>query len=123
MRFVDTDALGHINNASYAYYLELARIDLMRSVGLRFGSLILARLAIDFRRQLRFDDEVEVVTEVEAIGNSSIRLRQRVLTETEVAAVATSVVVHFDYSAQRPQPVPDDLRGRLAAFMPDAPPG
>jgi acyl-CoA thioester hydrolase len=122
IRFSDTDALGHVNNASFAHYLELARVELMRSAGLRFGSLILARLAIDFRRQLYADDPVEVTTEVEVIGRSSVRLRQRVLTGDEVAAEATSVVVHFDYATQRPQAVPDELRERLAAFAgPGAP--
>lgn len=122
LRFSDTDAQGHVNNASYARFLELARIELMRAVGVPLRSLILARLAIDFRRQLHFGDAVEVTTAVEAIGTSSIRLQQRVLTGDEVAAEATSVVVHFDYDEQRPRPVPDELRGRLAAYSGSAPP-
>lgn len=121
LRFSDTDALGHVNNASYAHFLEAARIELMREVGVRLGNLILARLAIDFRRQLRFGDAVEVITVIESIGDSSIRMRQQVLTGTEVAAEATSVVVHFDYSRQRPHPVPAEMRAALARFIPAQP--
>lgn len=118
LRFVDTDALGHVNNANFAQFVELARVDLMRGLGVRQGTMILARLEIDFRRQVYFGDRVEVVTEVAAIGRSSVTLGHRVLAEDEVAAEATSVVVHFDYEAQRSKPLPPELRERLRAFAP-----
>jgi acyl-CoA thioester hydrolase len=116
LRFVDTDALGHVNNASFAKFVELARIDLMVGAGLRRGTLILARLTLDFRRQVYFGDAVEVTTEVVRTGRTSVTLRHLVMAENEVAAEATSVVVHFDYQAQRPQPLTPAIRERLQAF-------
>ena len=62
VRFNDTDALGHLNNTSYALYAEHARITFFQDVGGSVGSLILAHLSLDFRQQVKFGDNVAVET-------------------------------------------------------------
>jgi len=113
VRFADTDALGHVNNAAYASYAELGRIALLRSVSWDEGGPILARIAIDFHAQVRLGSRVVVTTEVTRIGRSSIGLQQEVLADGACAASIASVVVWFDYDAQRPVPVPDHVRAVL----------
>lgn len=117
MRFSDTDALGHINNGSFAIYAEVARLALLSELGESFRSLILAHLSIDFRRQVHFGDRIEVDTAVEKVGTTSITLRQVVLANGEAAAEVHSVVVLFDYAAQRPRPLPPDARALLGPFL------
>ncbi len=117
MRFSDTDALGHVNNASYAVYAELARLEFMQHVGKVVRALILAHLAIDFRRQVALGDRVVVSTTVARIGTSSVTLQQTVWANQQPAAEIRSVVVHFDYATQRPVPLPDDVRAQLAGFV------
>ncbi len=123
MRFSDTDALGHINNGSFAIYAETARLQLMGELGGSFRSLILAHLAIDFRRQVMFGEPVEVETEVVKLGTTSVTMRQVVRAAGEPAAEVRSVVVLFDYATQRPRPLPSDAREQLAPFMAAAPAG
>ena len=136
VRFGDTDRFGHINNAAFATYVESARIELVTSLGYPLGGMILAHMAIDFRRQLHVGDPLLVLTRVERIGTTSIRMRQALVrpaapeaghgpARTEaygsapagerVADVAT-VVVTYDYREQRPVAVPDFLRERLAPY-------
>ena len=122
MRFSDTDALGHINNGSFAIYAETARLALLRELGESFRSLILAHLAIDFRRQVMFGDRVEVETVVTKLGTTSITLEQVVRANGAAAAEVRSVVVLFDYETQRPRPLPADARTQLAPFMAAAAP-
>lgn len=135
VRFGDTDALGHVNNAAFAAYAEIGRLEFFREVvGLGVGSvgdaaappsgadepgggLILARLAIDFRAQVRFPAALRVVTRVARLGSSSVTLHQEVLEGATVAAEIGSVVVHFDYAEQRPAPLPGWARGRLEPFL------
>ena len=133
VRFGDTDRFGHINNAAFATYVESARIELVTSLGYPLGGMILAHMAIDFRRQLHVGDPLVVVTRVERIGTTSIRMRQALVRPAvaeaghgpargeplaaapvgdRVADVAT-VIVTYDYREQRPVPVPDFLRERL----------
>jgi acyl-CoA thioester hydrolase len=119
IRFGDTDALGHVNNASFAAYAELGRLDFLGRLGGFIGSIILANLSIDFRRQVRFTEEVYVETSIAAIGRSSATLRQVVWAGGERAAEISSVVVHFDYETHASRPLPDSMREALAPFLPE----
>ena len=115
VRFADTDALGHLNNTAYSFYAEHARLEFFSDLGAEVAGLILARIALDFRRQVRFRENVYVLTRVERVGNSSITLAQEVYAEGELAADVSSVVVLFDYEAGRSKRIPEALRGRLEA--------
>jgi acyl-CoA thioester hydrolase len=113
IRFGDTDALGHVNNARFASYAELGRLDFLRTLGVNVRSLILANLSIDFRRQVAFDDTVAVESWVESVGRSSFRVTQVVLAQGERAADVGSVIVHYDYDEGRSRPIPDEMRATL----------
>jgi acyl-CoA thioester hydrolase len=142
VRFGDTDQFGHINNANYATYVESARIELITSLGHPLGGVILAHMAIDFRRQLQVGDALVVLTRVVDVGRSSIRLAQA-LVRPDGASVAhgpahavalaeaptgdriadaLTVIVTYDYEADRSVPVPDALRARLAPYVGPLPP-
>lgn len=113
VRFNDTDALGHVNNAAYAHYAELGRLYFLRSLDVEVGKLILARLELDFRRQVRFGDDVSVQTAVGRIGNSSIHMAQKIFVGDQIAAEVASVVVYFDYEAGTSVRIPDPMREKL----------
>ncbi len=114
VRFGDTDALGHINNAVYASYAELGRIDFIERLQLPPGGFILARLAIDFRRQVLLSDTCHITTEVMDLGNTSFTMRQVLYANDQLAAEFEAVVVWFDYELNRPVRVPDEVRERIA---------
>ena len=118
MRFADTDALGHVNNGSFIVYVETGRLAFFQVVETEVRSLILAHLAVDFRRQVLFGQALAVDTWVERIGRTSVTLRQAVLADGLVAAEARSVVVCFDYATQRPTPWLPDARRALERYVP-----
>ena len=117
VRFGDTDALGHVNNAAFASFAELGRLEFLSSLGKAVSSLILANLTIDFRRQVKFRDAVWIETWVRKLGTSSIELAQAVFANGELAAEIRTVTVHFDYAAGRAQPLSDGMRAALAAYV------
>ncbi len=121
MRFADTDALGHVNNGSFVLYAETARLQFLADLGTEVGSLILAHLAIDFRRQVRFGERIVVDSWIERIGTSSVTIRHAIRAGDVVAAGVRSVVVSFDYEAQRARPWTDTMREALGAFTAPAP--
>ena len=112
-RFGDTDALGHVNNASFASYAELGRLEFLARIGKSVTSLILATLYIDFRKQVRFRDPVYIETWVERLGTTSITLLQAVYANGERAADIRSVVVYFDYEAGKARPLTAEMRAAL----------
>lgn len=113
VRFADTDQAGHVNNTAYATWSELARLRFLRESGHSVAQFILARLAIDYRRQVDFEDRVAVESRIGRIGTSSFVMTHAILAGDAVAAEVESVIVCFDYQAQRSVPIPGTLRAWL----------
>lgn len=134
VRFRDTDSFGHVNNAVFFSYAELARIryfvDLLQPErGFEGMPLILARVECDFRSPILFGQEITVQTRVDRIGRSSIAMSHRMTAtpDDRVVGEVQSVLVTYDYTAARSIPVPDDWRERIGAyertqFVTDPPP-
>ena len=122
IRWRDLDALGHVNNAVYATYLEEARDRWLTGV-LRLGETlwdyVLARLAIDFRRELKQDDGPVVVrTRLGRLGTSSVTLHEEIAARAGwVAAEAESVIVARDAAAGRSRPLTEAERAALTAVL------
>ena len=114
VRFRDCDPLGHVNNAVYLTYLENARFAIWKAQGV--AGVILARAEVDFRSQSRYGDELEVRLRLEGFGRSSFRYEYEIVDvpSQRVVVTARTVQVHFDYAAQVPVPLSDDLRARLS---------
>jgi acyl-CoA thioester hydrolase len=116
VRWRDTDGFGHVNNVVFASWIELARIAFLRGIDPPTGDLIVARIEIDFLRQVAFDAAVEVETRVSRIGRTSVGLRHDVLADGEPGARVDSVVVLFDYERQEKRLVSDALRATLRRY-------
>ena len=101
IRWADMDAFRHVNNAVYATYLEECRDEWAERALGGAGDLwgfVLARVAIDYRRELTQEDGAILVTcRLVRIGNSSLTLREEIRTETgELSAEAEAVLVGRD---------------------------
>jgi acyl-CoA thioester hydrolase len=131
VRFRDTDAMGHINNAVYLTYFEAARAGYYHAVtgrsfdGIRDDpvSLILARASVDFRAQAYFGERLLVACRTLWIGRSSFGLGYRIRADGASAhgpgrliAEGETILVTFDYASQRPVRIPDTLLAQLTAF-------
>jgi acyl-CoA thioester hydrolase len=115
IRWSDVDAYQHVNNAVYATYLEECRDEWVeRALGEVGDSwdLVLARVTIDFRRELRLEDEQVVVScTLVRIGNSSLTLREEVRTrDGELSAEAEAVLVARDRELGRSRLLTDAER-------------
>jgi acyl-CoA thioester hydrolase len=109
VRFRDIDSFGHVNNAVYSTYLEQARLDALGGL----GSVILARVEIDFRAEVNAGEDVEVRSRCTRIGTKSVELEHEILANGRLAAEAKSVLVGFDYERRVSAPIPDRLKERL----------
>ena len=110
IRWSDVDAYLHVNNAVYATYLEECRDEWVDRVLGGAGDawdFVLARVAIDFRRELRLEDEeVEVSCALARIGTSSVTLREEVRTrDGDLSAEAEAVLVARDRETGSSRPL------------------
>lgn len=106
IRWRDVDAYRHVNNAVYATYLEECRDEWLTHALEEAGDewdFVLARVAIDFRRELRLEDETVVVScRLERIGTSSVTLREEIrLADGALAAESEAVLVARDRASGR----------------------
>ena len=110
IRWRDMDAFRHVNNAVYATYLEECRDEWAERALGEAGDLwnfVLARVAIDYRRELTQDDDAIVVScRLVRIGGSSLTLREEIRTEAgELYAESEAVLVGRDSETGRSRPL------------------
>ena len=119
----DQDAFGHVNNTVYFRWFESARIAYLDRIGLsemmtaaKVGP-ILASITCDYRRQITYPESVIVGAKVTRIGRTSLTIEHELLTQSNqaLAAEGKSTIVVFDYTTNRPHPVPDPIRRAIEA--------
>jgi acyl-CoA thioester hydrolase len=117
VRFRDLDGMGHVNNAVFLTYMESARIDYLSSLGggpNPQGSLILARMEVDFRSPIALGERVEVGVRPARLGTKSFELEYEVRADGRLAAEARSVLVGYDYTRGESVEIPAEWREWLA---------
>jgi len=120
LRWRDMDALGHVNHVVYLTYLEEGRdaaIERILHETPDEDGYVVARVAIDYRRELRLADGPVVVScAVTTIGGSSAQTRETIHTATgDLVAEAEAVVVKFDRETRRPRQWTDNQRRAFVA--------
>ena len=124
VRYGDLDPQGHVNNARFLTYMEQARIEYIRQLGLWNGGsfqeigIILADIQVSFRAPILFGMQVLAGVRISRLGNKSLVMDYRLAdaqTGQEFAA-GSSVIVTYDYPSERTIPIPDSWREVIAEF-------
>ncbi len=121
VRYRDIDAMGHVNNAVYASYLEQARVEYFRElldVDLSAIGAVLATLELEYERPVtRTDGPVTVELDVPRINDSSLPMEYELYRKDgELAATADTVMVTVDRESQSPISIPERWRDAIAEF-------
>jgi len=117
VEWMDTDAAGIYHWTTVFRLAEAAEAELHTRLGiaeLTFGATPRLTVAAEFKRSLRFNDEVDVELIVEHLGRTSIRYAIVVTGREGVAAEASLTACLIDRASRRPTPWPDDARRLLA---------
>lgn len=121
--FEDTDTAGIVYYANYLKFMERARSDMIRAVGVdqkaeldRTGSAYaVAEVAIKYRKPAFLGDDLVVVSTVNAVRAVSVEIQQRVMRGAEVLTDAM-VTAAFLSRDQRPQRQPREWVERFKAI-------
>jgi acyl-CoA thioester hydrolase len=117
LRWSDPDMLGHVNHARALALLEDARLAM--TDGRPGGGLILARLEVDYLRQLyyRVNEALTVTSWVTRLGTRSVTVRQELVQDGEVAIRVDVVLVVFDYETNASRPLTDEERAHWSELL------
>ena len=119
-RLYETDALGHINNATIAAWFEVIRMRFLESLAdsteMHLKSWILASVQIDFIGETFYGTDVTGKVVDASIGNSSFTLHCEMWQSDMQTVRGKAVLVHLDLESKAPARIPDELREKLAAL-------
>ena len=125
--FEDTDAYGIVYYANYLKFMERARSDMIRAVGvdqaaeLRSSGSAYAVVEVDirYRKPGRLGDDLLVVSTVEGVHAASVHIQQRVMRGTEILTDARVTAAFLDGEG-RPRRQPKDWVERFRDIVKSA---
>jgi acyl-CoA thioester hydrolase len=122
VRFRDLDALGHVNNAVYLTYFEIARTHYWAQLfGIQsydeFGFLVV-RTECNYRSPARFGEKLRVAAGISTLKSSSFVFDYEVteLGSGRLIADGKSVQACFDAKEKRTIGIPAELRKKVTEF-------
>ncbi len=101
VRFSDCDMMGHVNNAIYLSYFEMARIHYF---GILFGKdrdwkkngVLLRKNEVEYLKPVLLHEQPEIFVYTEHIGTKSFSVSYELKVAGELRTTGTSVLVCFD---------------------------
>jgi len=123
--YEDTDLAGIVYYANYLRFIERARTEWVRGLGVDQGALkreegvvfAVRRVEADYLKPARFDDLLTVTTRLLELGGARIELEQDVLRAGERLFAARVVLVCMSEAGGAVR-IPPDVRARLSPERP-----
>ena len=125
IRFSDIDMLGHVNNAVYMNYFDMAKTKYFQAVyNAREWSrldVVVANVNVDFRSPVFFNENIIVKTKITRLGNKSFNMIQQIeLADSgEIKTVSHSVMVGFDVATNSSKPLSECWKEQVREFEGD----
>jgi acyl-CoA thioester hydrolase len=121
--YEDTDAGGVVYYANYLKYLERGRTEFLRALGFEQRQLAedtslafaVRSLNAEYLRPARLDDQLEVLTAIEALGRAQVTFAQSIRRGDEALLTATVRVACLDLEKGKPAAIPANILAQLAA--------
>ncbi|MGB6267558.1 MAG: thioesterase family protein [Olleya sp.] len=110
VRYAETDQMGVVHHGNYAIYLELARIEWLRKLGISYKkmeeegiALPVVSLSINFKKSAYYDDLIKVKTQLKKVPTALVEFDYEILNESsEILCTATVVLAFVDIKTKRP---------------------
>ena len=126
IRFKDIDMMGHVNNANYITYFELARLtyfDTLSKDGVKIDwvneGVIMAKIEMEYKQPILLEDKVFVYTWVSRMGSKSFDMScsiVRIVNGDEIeAAKGLAVIVCFNYKTKESIAIPEVWKKKMLA--------
>ena len=123
IRFADIDAFGHVNNAVYLTYFEIARSHYWDEViNWNWDSMgiIIGRAEINYIKPITLNDRVHAYVRTARIGKSSFDLDYALVKmshgEETLCTTGSTSCITFDYRLNASAPIPKAHRLKMLEF-------
>jgi acyl-CoA thioester hydrolase len=117
--YEDTDAGGIVYNANYLKFLERARTEWLRAMGVEQDvwlqqsiAFVVRHIDIDFRQAARFNQQLLVTSRISELKRASLIFTQQIEDETGRLIVTARVTIAcVNLSGMKPTAFPDVIKG------------
>ncbi|SIQ37856.1 (3S)-malyl-CoA thioesterase [Rhizobium sp. RU20A] len=124
--YEDTDFSGVVYHARYLHFMERARTDYLRLLGVEQAAMAVAgdteglvfvvhRMEIDFKGPARMDDILTIETQTEKAGGAKMILRQTIRRD-DMPLIAARVIIAVINGKGRPRRLPETLAERFTGM-------
>ena len=121
--YEDTDAGGIVYNANYLKYMERARTEWLRKLGMLSSQLqkdygltfVVAAIEIRYKKPAYLDDMLQAEVVVESVNKARLYIRQNIYRDGEVVAEANCEMAMLDMDKQKGVRIPDHIAEVLLA--------
>lgn len=117
IRYGETDQMGYVYHGNYAQFLEIGRIEWIRSLGFSYkkmeneGVLLpVLKLELDFKKSAFFDDTLTIETSLKSIPSYFIEFYYQIYNQNEeLLCNAYTKLVFLHSSSRKPIRCPKDI--------------
>ncbi|MGB5274014.1 MAG: thioesterase family protein [Flavobacteriaceae bacterium] len=121
VRYSETDQMGVVYHGNYAQYLEMGRVEWLRSLGISYKSmeengimLPVISLRLDFKKSATYDELLFVDTKLKKTPSVRIEFDYKIYNEArEILVEANTVLVFIDMNSKRPIRCPEFLLEKI----------
>ncbi|MBL7981487.1 MAG: acyl-CoA thioesterase [Flavobacteriales bacterium] len=125
VRYGETDQMGYVYYGNYAEFLEVARVEALRSLGFPYKRLEeegvmlpVHDLHITYHRPAGYDDVLTIRTRIISPPGVRIVFDYKVLNEDgDLLSEASTTLVFVDRATMRPRRAPQELLDRMKSYF------
>lgn len=125
VRYAETDQMGYVYYGNYATYYEVARVEMLRSLGTSYKSLEeqgimmpVLELQSQYLRPAKYDDLITVRVQMPEKPTVRIRFTYEIFSETgERLNTGETTLVFVDIERNKPCRAPDEFIRSLTPFF------
>ena len=122
VRFSDIDVMGHVNNAVYLSYFEMARVIFFSELlgeqwDWKKDGVLLRKTEIEYIKPLLLHEQPEIFIYTNKIGNKSFELGYELKVLDEIRTTGSSVLVSFDSTKMITTELPQKLKEVLSTLF------
>ena len=120
----DTDAGGIVYYVNYLKYLERARTELMRTLGLERAAVsdagwnfVVSDVSLSYKEPARLDDQLHATAVISAVGGATVTFHQTVRRDDAVLVAGDIQIACIDRQTGRPTRLDAGLRQQIEATL------
>ena len=121
IRYGETDQMGVVHHGNYPSFLEMGRIEWLRSLGISYKQMELdgimlpvISLTLNYKMSAYYDDVITVRTTLRKVPTVKIEFDYEIINENgEVLTTANTVLAFINMKTQRPTRCPQFILDKL----------